>query len=1059
MPLGDKNVCDNKLGNGPLKAPVVAKKAVGRSENSQEVKLFQSLNQFIGLVSNEAKLNGTSEKSKVNDKYISNFLRLNLLSYLRQLQQYPHRCDSQREVLVQWWVTLLNFLNSDLIPDESRSQASSSHLLSFPDPFLSIETVSVCLECVSRLMSSLITLPTHDSLQTETFSHHILLTIHFVTNRLILNSKHTRESTNSPDNRNFLHFLNNYSSLLRSFLGKLNAYAFFYLPDDFHYDTQILLAVTPALSFHDNANESLFPWKKRCYAIQEDPDQRVCSQDVETRDTRFFKIIISYMKNDSVFMAFYWHFWYIVLRFASMLETTTVVEAKLDNIPGSLVLIKLATCSFLAKDLGRFNRFIRSSSAGKSSSSSSFNDTVTMPESNTAANDTSITNEMISEFVFTHFCILRTWECLRSLSGCFPYNSNMTGLLSLHDSSQLEYIAKIPAYDSNIANVIFNKVLQFVMFQFESSPSEPFLHWDIWCDGMLSMLRTLNNNCQIVALISLFNNWAHLSDQGRDKVTSQLLGELWLPLTLNCEFQLSKVIFFKLLVFCIVPTLDNITRNLLKEKLQHMHDESLFIKNELEDLSWEEGQDVLSFYGNRKLSLLPNNPLREQDLIYRAERETRNKTKKRSQNFSSVVGVANVRPSHVARNGKYPYDVFDEIVTKAALLIAEKKRTGSNSPLPAVNECLQKPLEDSDKALDANKPKRSPSISNAIGSWFARLSTNTDSRLKKLGSSPQNSSEDSINSAKHKSDRSNPNDVGLGPSPSTDMLSMYSTVSSLATGRTNFSDDQLANSEKLPANSQTKFTASKERLETSAKGQVEVQKKKRKLLSPVELKYTAGIVDKQTINSVFKVVVIPGESILKKVERANASWSVITAKTYDKPLPTPADAAVNTVIEDLKSQSLNSLESFKEYEHLASGQSSDESTLKYSLKNDDLFPHPDYSLLQSGGNTNIDASTSDSEAIRRFKRSLDYSELAHPGKVPSATRENATQCDGLGLPNRMYLKTRAKKLSTLLRMFNQTVGEYHEYMNFVDHESLFLEFEIKVNTMLPPTQEQFKRPL
>lgn len=1051
MPLEDKNGGVFKLESESTKiSGSSTRTAASQSENSQEAKLFKFLNQFIVLVSNDG-VSETGERSKVNDKYISNYLRLNLLSYLRQLQQYPRRAGSHREALIQWWVTLLNFLNSDLVSDEIRSQTPSGPVLSFPDPFLSIETVSVCLECVSRLMSSLMILPMHDVQQTETFSHHILLTIHFVTNRLILNSKHTRQLTDSQGSPKFLHFLNSYSSLLRSFLGKLNAYAFFYLPDEFHYDTQILLAVTPAISFQECVGESLFTWKRRCYKIQDDQDQRIKPEDVETRDTRFFKIIISYMKNDSVFMAFYWHYWYIILRFIASSKKNNISESDLDAISGSALLIKHVTYSFLSRDFGKFNRFIRSSSSSKSAINNSFNDTVTMPDSNTAANDTVLTTEMINEFVFTHFSILRMWECLRSLSGCFPNDPSMASLLSLHDSSQLEFIVKIPAYDSNIANVVFNKILQFVIFQFESSLSGQFLHWDTWCDGILSMLRTLNSNCQVVALMCLFNNWAHLSSQGRDKVTSHLLGELWLPLTLECDFQLSKVIFFKLLVFCIVPTLDNFTRSLLKERLEQMHGELLFIKSTIDDLSWEDEHDVLSFYGNKKFSLLPNNPLKEQDLIYRAERETRSKVRKRSQNFSSVVEVANVRPSLVLRNGKYPYDVFDEIVTKAALLVAEKRRKGSSSPLPAVAECVSK-KEDSSKALGKDNPKRSPSISSTIGSWFSRLSNNTDSCIKKLGPSPHNASEDSL--TKHKSGISNPKDTGLGTTPSTDMLSMYSTVSSLATGRTNPSDDQLSNVDKQTSSCPTPV---EQRVETSADRHTKTQKKKKKLLSPVELKYTAGIADKQTIVFLFKMIIVPCESIMKKIEKANVSWSVVTAKTYDKPLPTPDDSAMETFIEDMKSQSLESLENVnKQLGQLALGQSSNESTLDSCQDScpqiNDLFPHPDYSILAGAGNSDEEALTSDSEALLRFMNNQ-----ATP--VPSSDLGDGNQSEGrslLGL-NKMYLKTRAKKLSNLLRMFNQTADEYQQFMNFLDHDSLFLEFEVKVNPMLFATQEQYKR--
>lgn len=196
---------------------------------------------------------------------------------------------------------------------------------------------------------------------------------------------------------------------------------------------------------------------------------------------------------------------------------------------------------------------------------------------------------------------------------------------------------------------------------------------------------------------------------------------------------------------------------------------------------------------------------------------------------------------------------------------------------------------------------------------------------------------------------------------------------------------------------------------------------------------------------------------MKKIEKANVSWSVVTAKTYDKPLPTPDDSAMETFIEDMKSQSLESLENVnKQLGQLALGQSSNESTLDSCEAScpqiNDLFPHPDYSILVGAGNLDEEALTSDSEALLRFMNNQATS-------VPSSVLGDGNQSEGrslLGL-NKMYLKTRAKKLSNLLRMFNQTADEYQQFMNFLDHDSVFLEFEVKVNPMLFATQEQYKR--
>lgn len=70
-----------------------------RLSSTQEARLFHSLNQFVGIVSNDSK-SEAPEQSTVGGKHVANFLRLNLLSYLRQLQQHTHRFSSHREVLI-----------------------------------------------------------------------------------------------------------------------------------------------------------------------------------------------------------------------------------------------------------------------------------------------------------------------------------------------------------------------------------------------------------------------------------------------------------------------------------------------------------------------------------------------------------------------------------------------------------------------------------------------------------------------------------------------------------------------------------------------------------------------------------------------------------------------------------------------------------------------------------------------------------------------------------------------------------------------------------------------
>lgn len=1039
----EQNQDARTIGKNAQNAPSTAGELAYKHESNQEVKLFQALNQFIELISNEGTKAGS--RRRTSDKCVSNFLRLNLLSYLRQLQQHPESCEGHREVLIQWWVTLLNFLNSDLILNSSEQGTS----LSFSSPLLSTETVSVCLECVSRLMSSLMILPRVGVRHTEIYSHHILLTIHYVTNRLILIAKSGKQPMNTPDHQNFLHFLNSYSSLLRSFLGKLNAYAFFYLPDEFHFDTQVLLAITPDLAFQDNEGERIFSWKKRSFSLAKNARSRLDPKELDSRDTKFFKIVVSYLRNDSILMAFYWHYWYIVLRYLAKYELTN--ELNLDLLPGASILLEHVTCIFLRNDLSRFTKFVQSTNKNKGSNNV-FNDADTMPDSSAASSELFMTNEMLNEFVFTNFSILRLWECLRSLTGCFEGDPNMTRLLRLHDLSQLKQVAEISAYDHSMANVIYNKTLQFMVFQFESYSLAEILNWDIWCQGILAMVRTLNGNCQVVALLCLFNNWTHIPSMVHNQITTELLDKLWFSLTTECDFQLSKVLFFKLLVFRVIPSADHLSKECLKKRLEEMFYEMCFLDSQLENVELDHKQDVLLFYGNRKFFLVQSKPREEEELICRAERELKSKAKRTYQNFPSVLSTANVRPALILKGGRYPYDVFDEMVVKAALLLAEKKRRDSEAPLPAIENPSSRGSNES-TSNDNKSSKSSASISSALGSWFSKLATSTDSRLKKHGSSQRRNSENLANARAEQGFESN---VSLPSSHSTDMLSMYSTVSSLATGRTNASDEQLGNNDKN-ASEHTSRAASRE--STSSEHLQSDLRKKKKLLSPVELKYTSGITGHTTITTLFKALNVPCESMVSKVEKANVKWSVVTAKTYDKPLPKPADMAVETFIEDMRNRSLQSLEDGNiALERLDThGKSSNESTLLSNFNDNSSLPRPDYSILGLG-NESVSANDPDL-AARVGNLTLDAS---LPGGINREVDNFSIDRDDgkartLERIRNMQLETRITKLSTLLRMFNQTVGEYYEHQNFINHGSIFIEFELKTHLGSQYTSDQFKR--
>ncbi|CAR26566.1 hypothetical protein ZYGR_0H03840 [Zygosaccharomyces rouxii] len=1054
-----------------------------------DTRLFQALNGFILLIGNDSQQQPQREQainehpsSKVDSKTVANYLRLKLLSYLRQLQ-LQNTVTPHRDALIQWWVTLLNFLNSDLVDRNSPVEE-----MVFPDPLLSVDSISVTLECVSRLMSSLMVLPIHSCKDAEIYSHHVLLTIHYVTNRLILNSKHQREITKQQQqqhhitlpqhqqhfNRSILHFLSSYTSLLRSFLGKLNAYAFFYLPDDFHYDVQLLLALKPNLSYKP-AN-SLFLWKRRSFGSIENQEDRIKPETLENRDTNFFKIVISYMKNDFIFMAFYWHYWYIALRFLANLNGGSELKSNLSMIPGANVLITHVTSGFLRIDLARFTKFLQSNnningmgfSRSDSTDSLSTNGLAASAAANVNANanasagvgeNGTVTAEILNDFLFSNFRILRVWECLRNLSGCLEKDSNLPVLLLLHDSSQLRYISSIPAHDSGVANVIYNKVFQFIIFQFRSLSSVQFLHWDIWFAGICAMLQTLNNNAQTVALLFLFNVWPHIPANLQSMLSQKLINDYWNFLTFENDFQLVRVLFLKLLVFRVIPGSALTVKEQLKMKFQDFYAEMLILKCRTREEPLRDKEDDLYFYGSKRLFLAPNRLLKEQDLIYRAEKHSHPKSSGRYQNFPTVSSVANVRPSLILRNGRYPYDVFDEMVTKASLLMTERKRKEQNS-LSTISSASTHSHSDNNLGQSKHSSKKTGSFSNTISSWFSKLSKNSEHSQSNNADISMQKHAPFSNSGYIKGERSKylVSDESVPYSESSEMLSMYSNVSSIGTRRTSSSEVPQAS---VMGASFTQGSSASSGKEIDAGGYSRDNQKKKKLLAPAELKYSSSVIDTGEIYTIFKVKVTQAEPIGKKVEYANSNWGVVTAKTYDKPLPVPTSpssesSAVSSVIDELNNDSFGvdylNESSFELLPPPQEGNSkSNESTLMSAYSNDPTVPKPNCRFFGMQNSEDSDVSTGDSEILNRFQN-LTLGENEDVEEDEKAILKGLDRFDEEIIASRRRalhynrhncLKTRLNKLSKLVRMFNKTVEEYYEYLNFLDHDMIFMDFEIR----------------
>ena len=212
------------------------------------------------------------------------------------------------------------------------------------------------------------------------------------------------------------------------------------------------------------------------------------------------------------------------------------------SVPGFSVLSK-HILRFIADDFESFTKFVKTQESD-----------TPLPGKLTEGLNLPPTNEQINNFVFVKLRITKLWECLRTLVGCFDQviPELLSDLIALHDNIQLKRVSKIPAHEHHLGNLAYNRILQFIVFQFESLPQYvSVLNWNRWCEGLIRMIKTLNVNCQSIALLALFNMWDFIAtkDGLKERMVKFLVVEMWNQLALDTNFDIVKILFFKVVVF------------------------------------------------------------------------------------------------------------------------------------------------------------------------------------------------------------------------------------------------------------------------------------------------------------------------------------------------------------------------------------------------------------------------------------------------------------------------------------------------------------------------------
>lgn len=1022
--------------------------------SKKETRLLRSLNKFIALISSTE----NSQTSQPNFRLISNFLRLNLLSYLRQYQQPDIAAESsfenERDLLVQWWITLLNYLNSDL-NDNMDGQEKIQ---------LSTEVISVSLECVSRILAVIMVYPgDHDNYtrDLDIYGYHLLLTVHYVTNRLIANTKRRRSLngiSKNPKVKGALAYINSYNSLLTAFMGKLMAFAFFYLDPALKYDFYVLRSFEPTASSKATTYEA-FPWKTQEFFLVKDQVDDARSL-VPDQNRKIFQVMISYLQNDSIFLTFYWHYWYITLKLLSC-QHYQAIDPK--SVPG-LDLILRRVSRFFDSDMHVFRRYMKSQER----------DTLLLTKPH-AGHSGPLSSEQLNNFVFVNFKTIKLWECVRSVVGCLndqmPYL--LGSLISLHDDLQLQQVGKIPAYDSVMANLIYNKILQFIIFQFDTTYPKYLdnLHWDRWCTGIINMLKTLNFNCQSVGLLCLFNIWKNIPFTGglKSKIIHVLMEDLWDVLVTENYFDIVKVLFFKLVVFQMLSDpfdCDGISSTLVHEKMENVYQQALSLSEYANQESVpNNSKDALVFQVNKKLAICKPEHVDEETLIY--DSDDKNKENKNSILFPRMIALSILRPSIVLHRGQYPFDVFDEMVLKAAKAAAlkrkERKLELSSTRNFSVTSNISTP--DSESSHDSiEEESQKGTITNALEAFFSKLG---GSSSKSQNDSKKNATERISRgsfSIKHRNSvTSSITSSSRGDSESVEVLSMYSTISttsSVSTSRSGSSLDLFNHQSQVTPNLPNQRT-SQARDDIAKPASRFQQQKKRKLLAPPELKFSADKSDKQNISCIFRLINVPvsSPSSLTNLCAANNKWGVVSAQNYDKPLPLPGDLENNST-DKLRLEPFDTIGS--DQLHLSSTQTClSQRPLSQPLPQltPKIVPRPNFLIFSPSCRRSDDfderltlkklSLAEDTISLRAASEDMNWNTCENLTQRSMKTLEksdsqtiNQIQKSNVTM---MCENTKFTRLINVIDIFNRTVEEWYEYLDtlYIDREgSAFMECDI-----------------
>ncbi|CCE61741.1 hypothetical protein TPHA_0B00690 [Tetrapisispora phaffii CBS 4417] len=208
-------------------------------------------------------------------------------------------------------------------------------------------------------------------------------------------------------------------------------------------------------------------------------------------------------------------------------------------------------------------------------------------------------------------------------------------------------------------------------------------------------------------------------------------------------------------------------------------------------------------------------------------------------------------------------------------------------------------------------------------------------------------------------------------------------------------------------------------------------------------------IQKRYFTGLKPIVFKPG-SIFSKVDEANREWNIVTARTYDKPLPTPQRSEVDNLVKEMNAMGLGTQTNME----LNFSTTNDTSSIRIPPYIEDktiAFPQIDFSIFSESMASDGD-SINETELLKEsffhivanHNDQIIYSEIESSNVFPNDSQEKNEFKESIRKQNKKkYIFGKYQKMFDFIYIYNNTVMQYYEAQKLIDIDTLFLDFEVR----------------